>query len=80
MKHATYYSKGYTSAVLSDSEVAFLEEGDDAAFFLFIYCDLFIHSVTWSKKFDVKFFIFHTSGGILSTPAAFLLISSSSVN
>ena len=40
-----YGSKGYGSDVLGDSEVKFLEEGEDAAFCPFLYCVLVIYGV-----------------------------------
>ena len=42
---SSYKSKGYTSVVLSDSEVIFLGEREDAAFHPFLRCILFIDRV-----------------------------------
>ena len=39
-------NKTHVSIVLIDSEVTFLRERDDAAFFPFLYCVLFIDSIT----------------------------------
>ena len=38
-------SKIYASVALKDSDVAFLNEGEDAAFFPFLSWVLFIHSI-----------------------------------
>ena len=50
-----YTSKSYASVVLSDSEVTFVGEGEDVAFYPFLYCVLFIDSVAYSKKYVIKF-------------------------
>ena len=46
IKLSSNSSKNYASEVLSDSEVAFLREGADAAFNPSLYSVFFIHSMT----------------------------------
>ena len=48
-------SKNYVYIGLSNSEVPFLLEGEDAVFCLFLYCVLFIDRVAKSKKDIIKF-------------------------
>ena len=75
----TFLRPNYASLVLSDSEVAFLEERKDVTIYPFLNYVLFIGCIEWSEKYIVKF-----SGGISSRPAAFLFLSfstsASSVN
>ena len=52
---SSYTSKNYAFELFSDFEVAFNRKRDDAAFCLFLYCVLFIHSIAWSKKYVVRF-------------------------
>ena len=47
--------KSYTSVVLCDSEVTFLEEGKNAAFCPFFSCPFFIDSIAKLKKYVFKF-------------------------
>ena len=42
IKLSSYSGKIYTSVVLSNSEVTFLGEGNDAAFRPFLLCELFV--------------------------------------
>ena len=46
----SYRSKSYACEVLSDSEVTFLREGDDAVFCPSLHCILFIFCDTKLKK------------------------------
>ena len=39
---SSYSSKSYATVVLSNSLIAFLEEGEDVTFCPFLYCILFI--------------------------------------
>ena len=40
-----YSSKSYATVVLSNDEVAFLGEKEDAAFYTFLFCLFFIDSI-----------------------------------
>ena len=70
----SYTSKSYVSVVLSDSKVAFFQEGEDLAFhsFFIVFC-LYTVLHNW-RNMSSKFLVFHTSGGISSRPAIFLLL------
>ena len=49
------YWWGILSVVLSNFKITFLGEGEDAAFYLFLHCILFIDSTALSKKYVIKF-------------------------
>ena len=69
-----YRSKSFASVVLGDSMVTFLREGEDAILCPSLYCVLVIYGIAKRSSKSSNFLIFHTSGGILSRPAAFLLL------
>ena len=48
MNLSSYNSKIHDSRILSDSEVPFLGKWNNATFFSFLYCVLFIDHVAWS--------------------------------
>ena len=81
-----YGSKDYALVVLSHSEVTLLEKREGTVFCLSVYCVLVTYSIAVSEQYVVEFPVFHISGGILSRPAAFLILifsttlSSSCVN
>ena len=61
---SSYSSKSYASVVLSDSKVAFLQEGSMQAFvyFYIVFC-LYI-ALYNPRSILLNFFVFHTSGDI----------------
>ena len=44
IKPSRYENKGYASIVVGDSDVIFLGEGEDAAFYPSLYCILIIYN------------------------------------
>ena len=63
----------YASKVLSDTDVTFLGEGKDATFCPFLSDCLYTALTDWRSMWS-NFIVFHISGDISSTPAAFLLL------
>ena len=64
-----YGCKCYTSVVLSKSEIALFREKEDASLHPSVNRNLSIKCNT-----SLNFLVFHTSGGISSSPAAFLFL------
>ena len=62
-------SMRYTAGVIGYSEVIFIDEREDAAFCPFVYYVLVVYTVAVSELY-----VFHTSRGISSRPAAFLFL------
>ena len=74
INHGSYGSKGYTLVVLGNFEVTILRERKDATFFHLSILFWLYMTLQYQRCKSSNFFVFHTSGGISSRPAVFLLL------
>ena len=67
--------KSYASIVIGHSEVTFLEEGENVAFFFHLSIAFWLYTVLqYRSSMSSNFLVFHTFGYIFSKPADFLFL------